>query len=32
MRKLAPAQVSHWDDFDFVSHLHDDWVISYLVI
>ena len=33
MRKLAPARVSNWDDFfDFASRLHDDWVISYLVI
>ena len=32
MSKLAPARVSHWDDFHFVSRLHDDWVISYLVI
>ena len=34
MRKLAPARrVSYRDDFFyFVSRLHYDWVISYLVI
>ena len=32
MGKIAPAQVSYRDDFrDFVSCLHDDWVISYNV-
>ena len=33
VRKLAPARVSYRDDFFyFVSRLHYDWVISYLVI
>ena len=32
MRKLAPVQVSYRDDFDFVTRLHDDSVISYLII
>ena len=32
MGKLAPARVSPRDDLrDFVSGLHDDWVISYHV-
>ena len=32
IRKLAPERVSHWDDFLISYRLHDDWVISYLVI
>ena len=32
MRKLAPGRVSYRDDFFFVSCLHYDWAISYLVI
>ena len=28
MGKLAPVRVLYWDDRDFVSRLHDDWVFS----
>ena len=31
MRNLAPARVSYRHDFDFVSRLHDDWVISHMI-